>query len=360
MTEFNLEQMPLAATRKELDQGPDVVARVISALAADIATLVKQLEARQINHVLILGSGDSYYLGLAARQAFQSCTHIQLTVLQALEFACYGFPNIDERCAIFIISSSGRKSIIWDALERAATTPAFIVGVTDNIADSNPIIHKAHVTLLPRSEKIGWPTQTTSAALTLLFMLAVEWGLQSGRLSPPKAQELNLQIRSMPEKMKNVLETSRSFAEKVAAETVNQNVFTFIASGPNEGVAHIGTALLAEGPQRFGQALPLEELHHSLRQYILQPGNPVILIATHPTCLQRSMDTAQVARERNTCLIGIISEQTREIGIYCDAQIDIPETPEFFSPLLTMIPLQELSIQLAEQRIRQGYNRPYR
>lgn len=359
MTENLLEQMPLAATRRELDQEPAVVARVIATLAGEMTCLAKQMESRRTKQILVIGSGDSYFIGLAARLAFQTCAQIHITVLQALEFACYGHPNVDEHSAIFIISSSGRKSVIWDALERAATTPALIVGITDNAEPSNPIPQKAHVTLLPRSQKAGYPTQTTAAALTLLLMLAVEWGSIMDSISQPSCNELKHQIKLLPEKMNSVLENSHNFAKQIAAETCEQNVFTLIGSGPNEASAHIGSALLAEGPQRFGLALPLEEFHHSLRQYALQPGNPVILIATQPVCLQRSLDTARATRAQNAFLAGIISEQTRDIGDYCHHHLTIPEAPEILSPLLTLIPLQELSIQLAEKRISQGYNRPY-
>lgn len=360
MTELSQEQMPLAATRKELDQEPLVTARVIDSLYADIVQLARKFNERKINQVLIIGSGDSYSVGLAARHAFHTYTHIGITVLQALEFTYYGYPNIDEHTAILVISSSGRKSIIWDALDRAVTTPALIIGITDNTEQSNPILQKADTVLLPHSEKIGWPTQTTAAALSVLLLMAIVWGYQRHNMPLLAYEALIRQLKSLPDKMKTVLEASRSFASQVASKTFKQDTFTIIASGPNDGIAQIGTALLAEGPQRLGLALPLEEFHHSLRQFTLQPGNPVILISTHATCLQRPLDTARVARERDALLVGILGDQTRGLEKYCHYQITIPETPETLSPLLTLVPFQELSIQLAEMRISQGYNRPHR
>jgi glucosamine--fructose-6-phosphate aminotransferase (isomerizing) len=189
-------------------------------------------------------------------------------------------------------------------------------------------------------------------------MLAIEWGFLRRLMFTPQYEELQEQLNSLPFKMNAVLEICRNFASNVAQETIEQSIFTLIASGPNEGVALIGSALLSEGPQRFGLALPLEEFHHSLRQYTLQPGNPVILLATHPTCLQRSLETAIVAHDRGAFLIGILGAQTNEIAKFCRHHITIPEGPESLSPLLTLVPLQELSIQLAERRVIQGYNRP--
>ncbi len=260
---------------------------MIDSLSAEIIGLAQQLEQRQIKHVILLGSGDSYYIGLAARHALQSYTHSTVTVLQALEFACYGYPNIDERYAIIVISSSGRKSVIWDALDRAVDTPAYIIGITDNSEETNPILQKAHTVLLTQAEKIGWPTQTTSAALTALCMLAIEWGFLRRLMTSPQYEELHEQLNSLPFKMKAVLEISRNFASNVAQETIEQSIFTLIASGPNDGVALIGSALLSEGPQRFGLALTARRVpsqsppvHAPTRQSRHPAGNTPDLSAT--------------------------------------------------------------------------------
>lgn len=358
MTQHSLEQMPLAATRKELDREAFVVARAMDLMNKEIISLARQLEARKINQLIILGSGDSFFIGIAARQAFHAYAHITVTALQALEFACYGYPNLDQHCAIVLISSSARQSIIWDALDRAIETPAFVIGLTDNVEACNPIVQKSHAVITPRAEKIGWPTQTTAAALSTLLLLAVEWGLARRVLTIPEYEEMRAHLFSLPEKMQTALEDSRLFARTIAAEKFEKPAFTIIASGPNDGIALMASALLAEGPQRIGLPLPLEEFHHSLRTYTLHPGDPVILIATHPTCLQRSLDTAKEVQASQASLIGLLSDQTQVIEPYCQFSLNLPYTPEPLSSLLNMVPLQELSIQLAEERIKHGYNRP--
>ncbi|MCB0029303.1 MAG: hypothetical protein KDE28_15415, partial [Anaerolineales bacterium] len=122
-------------------------------------------------------------------------------------------------------------------------------------------------------------------------------------------------------------------------------------------VAQNGSALLAEGPQDAGMPLTVEEFNHALRIGVLAAGDPVVLIAPATATESRCRDTARVVRAWGSRLLPITSGPLADLVDGPDGLV-LPEVAEPFSPLLTLLPLQELSIALAAQKVAAGYERP--
>ena len=57
-------------------------------------------------------------------------------------------------------------------------------------------------------------------------------------------------------------------------------------------------------------------------------------------------------------LFAIVDEQNGEIGKLADATFVLPATSEPMTPLLTLLPLHQLSLHLADQKVVAGYQRP--
>jgi glucosamine 6-phosphate synthetase-like amidotransferase/phosphosugar isomerase protein len=139
---------------------------------------------------------------------------------------------------------------------------------------------------------------------------------------------------------------------------VGQRLYTFVGGGPSYAVAQTGSALMAEGPQETGLALTVEEFHHAFRVATLQQGDPVILIAPAGAGESRCRDTAYSVREWGARLIPLVMSGTADLIEDPMEGFVLPDVPEPFSPLLTLLPLHVLSIALAEQKVAGGYRRP--
>src|SRR5439155_2955199 len=150
---------------------------------AAVRALAGVLAKRDTREIVLLGSGDSWFAGLACRLAFETYAGLPAEAIQAYEYAAYGRPAFDGRTVAIVISSSGRPTTTWDTLDRALSTPAYILGITDKPYPGNPFQEKSHAALLPGAAKIGWPTQTTTATIALLIDLAIELGRARGHLS---------------------------------------------------------------------------------------------------------------------------------------------------------------------------------
>ncbi|MFT5194181.1 MAG: glucosamine--fructose-6-phosphate aminotransferase (isomerizing) [Candidatus Promineifilaceae bacterium] len=355
--------MPIANTREEVAAQPQVIARVLTELATQIEALAQQMAERKINKVLASGSGDSWFAAQAVRCAWETYAGVPFEPLQAYEYAAYGRLGDDEQTAHFIISSSGRPTTTWDALDLALASGALVVGITDNPAESNPFATKPSVSLIPRGSKVGWPAQTTSATIATLISLAIAFGKARGHLSPDEATQINAQLNAIPEQMTAVLEQSAAWAETFVATHYEQHSgkrchYTFVGGGPSFAMAQNGSALLAAGPQDAGMALTVEEFHHALRIGVVQPEDVVVLIAPQSVVESRCRDTTRVVRAWGSRLLVIATPETADLLQAETDGIILPAVADAMSPLLTLMPLHALSIALAAHKVATGYRRP--
>lgn len=350
--------MPIAATRVEVQAQPEVVARVLHDLRPSVDALAQTLADRQVNLVLASGSGDSWFAAQAVRLAWELYAGLPFEAMQAYEYAAYGRPGVDGHTAHIVISSSGRPTTTWDALDRALDTPAYVIGITDKAAPDNPFVSKPHTALVPGAHKVGWPAQTTTATISLLIDLSVALGLARGHLSADEAAGLRQALDQLPPAMATVLSSATTWAEALAPSLAGKRLYTFVGGGPSYAVAQTGAALMAEGPQEFGLALTAEEFHHGLRIGTLQKGDPVILIAPAGAAEARCRDTAYSVRQWGAQLIPLTTSGTTDLIDNRSEGLILPDVAEPLSPLLTLLPLHALSIALAAQKVAAGYQRP--
>jgi glutamine---fructose-6-phosphate transaminase (isomerizing) len=350
--------MPISATRREVSEQPAVIRRVLEEQKEQVEQLARELARREVNQVLAAGSGDSWFAAQAVRLAFERYAGLFMEPLQAYEYAAYGRPAVDDKTAFLVISSSGRPTTTWDALDWALATSAYVVGITDNKSETNPFVSRPHAALVPGASKVGWPAQTTTATIALLIDLAVSLGRARGHLERGQADHFESALRALPDAMADTLARSQPWAEQLAARLQGRRIYTFVGGGPSYGVAQVGAALMAEGPQEVGVALPVEEFHHGLRIATLEKGDPVVLIAPEGSAESRYRDTARSVNAWGAMLVPLVTGSLGDLLTEEGAGLRLPDVEEPMSPLLTLLPLHELSIALASQKVAGGYRRP--
>lgn len=351
--------MPLDQTIQEVKEQPAVVSVALCENHPAVVKLAAHLCEKNIRACKIVGAGDSMFVGQSVQQAFHMLAGVPMSVSQSYEFAVFEEAGIDERTAIFVISSSGRQSTTRDALERALNSNAFVVGVTDVKRADNPFYYKPTCVLVPGAKKAGWPTQTTTATIALFLDLAIEMGRINGKLSADEADTKHRELFGLPKLMDEILIQFRPLVSQIASKFVSTNAVYFIGSGPGYGVANIGGALMAEGPQKIGMPLYVEEFHHSLRVNTIALGMPVFLIAPTDPAVNRYIDTVKSVKKWGGYLIVLTDEDQGEIAGAANSTITLPKVSYEMSPLLFLMPLHLFSIELTQHLVDTGYKRPW-
>lgn len=350
--------MPLEATIKEVHQQPDAVRAAINANRDTVGEIADLLIWKGIQKLFVIGSGDSLFAGMCVRQAFHDFAGVPLFFTQAYEYARHGEAAVGEDAALFVVSSSGRFSTTRDALDRALGSGAVVIGLTDNAAPDNPFYARPDKVLVPGGVKQGWPSQTTTAAIGVLLNLAVQLGMKNGRLSQTEAAALSNQLDGIPAMMGEILSEHARGMASAAERFVDANGIYFIGSGPGYGVANIGSAVMAEGPQKIGIPLYVEEFHHSLRRHTIKGGAPAFLIAPRDPAYDRYVDTAASLLDLDIYLIAIIDQDDDKIGQMANSAFRLPSVAYQMSPLLSLMPIHLFSLEVTKALIKRGYQRP--
>ncbi len=105
-------------------------------------------------------------------------------------------------------------------------------------------------------------------------------------------------------------------------------------------------------------AIAVEEFHHGLHIATVAKEDVVVLIAPSGSANQRYLDTARSVRAWGAKLLAIVDRHDSAIGPLASAVFVLPAIPEPMTPLLALLPLHQLSIQLADQKIAAGHQRP--
>ena len=87
---------------------PRLLAEQFDALAGPLHTLASTLHADRIEHLYMVGCGDSAFAGEAAALAFEKHAGIHAEGMNALDFARYRVRYLPRRSAVICISFSGK------------------------------------------------------------------------------------------------------------------------------------------------------------------------------------------------------------------------------------------------------------
>ncbi|MFN8568465.1 MAG: SIS domain-containing protein [Kouleothrix sp.] len=353
-----LSMMPIAATRREVAAQPEVIARVLAEQSGAIRDLAVRLAARGTRQVVLLGSGDSWFAGMACRLAFETYSGLPAEAIQAYEYAAYGHASFDAATAAVVISSSGRPTTTWDALDRALATPAYVVGITDKPYAGNPFREKVHTAIVPGALKVGWPAQTTTATIAVLITLAIELGRARGYPGRGRGPGVYRTAAGAAR-----ADAARTGAERRVGRTTGARLaergraahlhLCWRRAEPGRGLHRHGAA--GRGAARVGIAIAAEEFTHGLHIATIARDDVVVAAGIRR---REPPHARRGALGTHPQLVALVDTSDTAIGALAGSTLTLPEVPEPLTPPLTLLPLHQLSIALAEQKVAAGYQRP--
>ncbi|HAJ05403.1 MAG TPA: hypothetical protein DCL76_02480 [Chloroflexi bacterium] len=350
--------MPIKDSWAEICATPDVIRKELQSQESVIEEIVADLRKREVRNILLLGSGDSWFASMASCYSFEKYAGLSAVPMQAYEFAVYGSNIANEESVIVVISSSGRPTTTWDALDRAIDSGAYVIGISDTFYEGNPFLERPNKSINPSATKFGMPTQTTTVTMSLLTKLALVLGKDNSEIDGKMYLELMDSLFVIPDQLIELLSNCEDALSSAGEYGSLHRLHTIIGSGPNVGVAYAASALLAEGPQFTGHPLPVEEYHHALRGCTVLSGDPVLLLAPYGKGYQRVVEACDDLKTLGAYIVAVVNDNENSIADLADSVVYVPEVDEPMSSLLTLPTVQMYSLYLASNRIASGYERP--
>ena len=306
--------------------------------------LEKFLNAKRI---LIVACGTSWHAGLVAEYIIEEFSRIPVEVEYASEFR-YRNPIINKDDVVIAISQSGETADTLAAIKLAKENGAFVFGVCNVVGSS--ISRETHAGAYTHAgPEIGVAsTKAFTTQITILTLLALRLAKAKGTLSNSDYQRYLLELELIPEKVEEALLTNDT-AKKIAEIYKDASNCLYLGRGYNFPVALEGALKLKEISYIHAEGYPAAEMKHGPIA-LIDESMPVIVIAPNKGHYDKVVSNIQEIKSRSGKIIAVVTKGDTQVKALADHVIEIPETNEPFTPLLTTIPLQLLSYHIAVLR----------
>ncbi len=310
---------------------------------------VDEYEAKFTNadRILIIACGTSWHAGLVAEYMIEEFARIPVEVEYASEFR-YRNPIITEKDVVIAISQSGETADTLAAIELAKEKGATVFGVVNVVGSS--IARASHAGAYTHAgPEIGVAsTKAFTAQVSVLALIALQIGRKTGSLNDTEFRRLIHELDSIPAKIDDMLQSDAETV-RISEQFKDASNFLYLGRGFNFPVALEGALKLKEISYIHAEGYPAAEMKHGPIA-LIDENMPVVVIATRQGHYDKIVSNIQEIKARNGKIIAVVSEGDTTIKAMADYTLEIPQTAEPFTPLLTTIPLQLLSYHIAVMR----------
>ena len=311
------------------------------ALSGFIDNKERFLNAKRI---IITACGTSWHAGLIAMYAIEEFAQIPVEVEYSSEFR-YRKPVINKDDVVIAISQSGETADTLAAIQLAKSKGAFIFSICNVVGASIPRISDSGCYTHVGPEIGVASTKAFTAQVVALTMLALCIGREKGTLTEDQYLKTVRELGQIPDKISRVLEQNKRIADFAKTFTYAQN-FIYLGRGYNYPVAMEGALKLKEISYIHAEGYPAAEMKHGPIALISQEM-PVVVVAPRCGTYEKVVSNIQEIKARKGRVIAIVTEGDQLVSRIADYTIEVPETEECLTPLLTVIPLQLLAYHIA-------------
>lgn len=297
--------------------------------------------------IIIIACGTSLHAGMVAKYVFEELCRIPVEVEFASEFR-YRNAIIRNGDCIIAISQSGETADTLVAIEKAKEMGAKIFGICNVVGSS--IARAAHAgSYTHAGTEIGVAsTKAFTAQLTVLYLMALQIAQEKGTILPSRFSSLLNELYSLPAKVESLLKNSNTI-KAIADKYIGAKGMIYLGRRYNYPVALEGALKMKEITYIHAEGYPAAEMKHGPIA-LIDEHMPVIFIAPRGGTYEKIVSNAQEVKARKGKIIAIVTQGDEQIRSMADNIIEVPETDELISPIITVIPLQLLAYYIGNGR----------
>lgn len=299
------------------------------------------------DRIIIVACGTSWHAGLVAEYIFEDLARIPVEVEYASEFR-YRNPVITDKDVLIAISQSGETADTLAAIKLAKEQGAFVFGVC-NVVGSSIARETDAGAYTHAGPEIGVAsTKAFTTQITVLTLLALKLAKEKGIFNTRNFHEYLTELENIPTKVEKAL-LSNPLVEIISEVYKDSTNCLYLGRGYNFPVALEGALKLKEISYIHAEGYPAAEMKHGPIA-LIDEHMPVVVIATNKGHYEKVVSNIQEIKSRKGKIIAVVTEGDVQVKELADHVIEIPETLESLTPLLTTIPLQLLSYHIAVMR----------
>lgn len=334
--------------QKEIFEQPQALADTLQGIEAFTPLLFgekAQAVFEDIDSILILACGTSYYAGLTAKYWLEAKAGIPTNVEIASEYR-YRSSVPNPRMLVLTITQSGETADTLAALRHAQEQGMKHTLTICNVATS-AMVRECELAYITRAGvEIGVAsTKAFTTQLAGLFLLTLVFARMRGRLSPEEEADCLRELRHLPAAISAVLALEPQIISWAETFSRYENAL-FLGRGLHYPIALEGALKLKEISYIHAEAYPAGELKHGPLALVTEQM-PVVTVAPRDDLLDKLKSNMQEVRARGGQLFVFADSDTHiqsEPGIHV---IRLPENYGVLSPLLHVVALQLLAYHAA-------------
>ena len=320
------------------------VKKDVVSLGGIIEYETKMMNARRF---IMVACGTSWHAATVAEYLFESLVRVPVEVEYASEFR-YRNPIIYEDDVVIAISQSGETADTIAAVELAKSRGATVIGICNVVGST--LARATHAgSYTHAGPEIGVAsTKAFTAQVTVLTLMALCLARKKGTLALSEYHDIVNNLEEIPAKVEETLKLNDQIRE-IAKKFVDKRNAIYLGRGINFPVALEGALKLKEISYIHAEGYPSAEMKHGPIA-LIDEEMPVVVLATEQETYEKTVSNIQEVKARKGQIISVVTrgdELVKQMSDYC---IEIPQTQELLTPLISCVPLQLLAYHVAVLR----------
>jgi len=300
----------------------------------------------QVNRIVLTACGTSWHAALIGEYMMEELARIPTEVEYASEFR-YRNPIVDEHTLVVGISQSGETADTLAALREAKRRGARTLGLV-NVVGSTIAREVDGGIYLHAGPEIGVAsTKAFTSQIAALALLTLAMG-RLRALSILQGREVVRALRRLPDLVAQVLAKAPE-VERIGERVMRANNVLYLGRGYNFPVALEGALKLKEISYVHAEGYPAAEMKHGPIA-LIDDLMPVMFVAPKDAVYQKILSNVEEVRARGGRVIAVVTEGDTGVAKLAGQKIEVPETLDLLTPVLTVLPLQLLAYYIAVRR----------
>ncbi len=334
---------------KEMYEQPKAITDTFSPRLKEKEIVIEELgmsdeEIRSVRKIMIVACGSAYHAGVTGKYVLEGMARIPVEVDLASEYR-YRDPLLEEGTLIVIISQSGETADSLAALRDSRSRGAKVLGIV-NVVGSSIAREADNVMYTWAGPEIAVATtKAYSCQLIALYLLAIKFAQVRNTITEAEAERYIEDLKRIPDQVEMLLNNKNRIQKFANRYLAARDVF-FIGRGIDYAISLEGSLKLKEISYIHSEAYAAGELKHGTIS-LIEEGTLVAAVLTQEKLYKKMISNMVEVRTRGAFVLAVTNEGNSEVKRAADYVIYIPETNQYFTNSLAIIPLQLFGYYIA-------------
>jgi len=296
-----------------------------------------------VDRVKIIAAGTSWHAGMVGAYVLESLARLPAQVELSSEIR-YRNPIIEKNCLYFAVSQSGETADTLFAMRELQRKGATVLGIVNAVGSTIARESNGGVYIHSGPEIAVASTKAFTSQVTVFYLLSLMFA-RLRHMSWPEGKKFISDLESIPAKIAQALEDAPRI-QYLAKKYAHHHDFLFLGRGINYPVALEGALKLKEISYIHAEGFSAAEIKHGPIA-LINPQTPSLFLVPNDSLRDKVISNINEVKGRGGPVLAICEEDDTEVQDLVDDFILVPGVPEYFTPLVMVVPLQLLSYYCA-------------